>query len=167
MKRAIVVITIVIFGIVVFKIYSYPNFNKIEDLLNSKRVKNLNQENWKETYSTDVKFDIQTQKDFSSEKVVKTKLYSGILIPCKEINKAKSQMLIEVLNDSSSYIWGEIGTPEFDKFLIFLDENDSIIGLTKIDIDKIQTHSEPMTRTMKWGFLSEKGKDKFYKILNE
>jgi hypothetical protein len=58
--------------------------------------------------------------------------------------------LLLILNDSTNYDWGELGTPYFDKYLIFYNSKDECIGLTEVSYDG-QTYSHPSLIRMKWG----------------
>jgi hypothetical protein len=38
------------------------------------------------------------------------------------------EQLLTILNDSTNYRWGELGTPEVHYYFTFHDHNDNIIG---------------------------------------
>ncbi|GAA0892747.1 hypothetical protein GCM10009122_24260 [Fulvivirga kasyanovii] len=62
--------------------------------------------------------------------------------------------LLKFLNDSTSYQWGELGTPEIHYYLTYFDQGDNCIGLTTIDMEGM-AYSYPMIARMKWGKLKE------------
>ncbi|MBK6348178.1 MAG: hypothetical protein IPF68_19995 [Bacteroidales bacterium] len=108
-------------------------------------------------------------KEYDS--LCKTEDEKGIFFPNKRVTYAKLTQndfwkkseilkghelteLLEFLNDSSSYQWGELGTPEIHYYLTYFDQNDHCIGLTTIDLEGM-AYSYPMTARMKWGMLKE------------
>lgn len=64
-----------------------------------------------------------------------------------------------LLNDSASYDWGELGTPEVHYYFTFHDKADKCIGVTTIDLLG-QAYSCPPTARMKWGYLNKMGRVK-------
>lgn len=72
----------------------------------------------------------------------------------KEVSPADVQDLIKYLNDTASYRWGELGTPEVHYFFTFYDKSGHPIALTTIDIEG-QAYSTPMPARMKWGGLKD------------
>ncbi len=71
-----------------------------------------------------------------------------------DIRLTSEQMdnIIVILNDPTSYTWGELGTPYFDRAVTFYDNKGNCIGLTKIDFGG-QTYSTPYNAKMKWGAM--------------
>ncbi|REH00765.1 hypothetical protein [Flavobacterium aquicola] len=167
MKKIIFLILIIFISVVTLKRFFYPDFSKIKTELTSKEYVYKTKENWKITYKTDVEFDKQNKIVFPRTEVAKIKLYTGYFNFSKELNSIDSKEVVKILNDSSSYEWGEIGTFEPNKHLIFYDSNENIIGITEIDWAMRQTYSAPMNRTMKWGFLTYNGRDNFFEILEK
>lgn len=159
--------TIITISILVFiKIITYPNFKKLKDKLNIES-KYPNEVDWKITYSSDVKYEKMNGIYFAKGLAKKARIYSGILNLSREINEADTKRLVEILNDSTSYDWGEIGTFELDKSIIFYDKDEKEVGVTQFDVSHRQTYSFPFLRTMKWGFLSYKGRDEIYEIIDK
>ncbi len=74
--------------------------------------------------------------------------------------------LLTLLNDTSTYEWGEVGTPYFDRIVTFHDKAGRCIGLTKISYDG-QTYSTPTIAKMKYGGLQADNVNKFIEILEE
>ena len=83
----------------------------------------------------------------------------------KRLTEKQMNKLIRILNDTSTYTWGELGTAYFDRFITFHDKNDNCIGLTKIDFGG-QTYSTPYTAKMKWGLIAP-DKNEFFKTIEE
>ncbi|MFY0482869.1 hypothetical protein ACI6PS_09690 [Flavobacterium sp. PLA-1-15] len=172
MKKAFIlflVLSLSLFLVYFFlKKSSVPDFDKLEKTLYDRRIIHPNQNSWKETYTEDVEFDKVNIKLFTVENVAKAKLFtSGILKFEIDINIEDSKKLVQILNDSASYVWNELGTAEFDKKIVFYDNSNKVIGLTQIDFDNQQTYSEPHSRTMKWGNLSGRGQKVLFEILNK
>ena len=64
----------------------------------------------------------------------------------------ETEELTALLNDTASYVWGEVGTAEYDVHITFYDSMDKVIGLTNVDYDNVgQTYSYPTVKRMKWG----------------
>lgn len=167
MKKIIFLILIIFISVITLQLFFYPDFDKIKTELVPKEYVYKTKENWKITYKTNVEFDKQNKIVFPRTEVAKVKLYTGYFNFSKELNSIDSKEVVKILNDSSSYEFGEIGTFEPNKRLIFYDSNENIIGITEIDWAMRQTYSAPMNRTMKWGFLTYNGRDKFFEILEK
>ncbi|WP_312822919.1 hypothetical protein [Epilithonimonas sp.] len=165
MKKILFIIVVFVVGFFTYNFLTYPNFDEIEDNLNSRTKRKVNQVNWKDTYDKDVQFDLKNELNFSINNTVEAKLYSNPLLPPKIFETTQAKQLVKILNDSASYDWGET-TVEYKRNLIFIDGSDKIIGLSKLDVENQFVSTIPFKRTMKWGKLSKKGNLEFYKILN-
>jgi hypothetical protein len=64
------------------------------------------------------------------------------------------ESILLILNDASSYAWGEIGTPKTEYYLVFYNQNNKCIGITEIDLSG-QTYSGPYRSLMKQGFINQ------------
>lgn len=82
----------------------------------------------------------------------------------KKLSKSNSEKLVTLLNTPESYIWGEIGTPDFNKRIVFYDKNNKIIGITIYSYEG-QTYSNPHLNKMKWGMLSDEANKAILKII--
>ena len=69
------------------------------------------------------------------------------------INPGLTQQIIQFLNDSATYRWGEFGTPEYSQIIIFYNENSTPIGYSKIN-PMGEVDSYPYRSLMKWGMVS-------------
>lgn|SRR5690606_30608228 len=163
MKKLISIILIIIVVFLSYNYFTYPNFSQIEEDL-SKYEAAANQHNWLETYNNDVQNELKISSEFIN-KVDKAKLYGSLYFLPKIFDKQKAQRLAEIIADSSSYTWGET-TVEYHQHLLFFDENEDIIGITKIDKEKEFINTSPFRRTMKWGKLSKKGQREFFNEIN-
>ena len=166
MKKTIFTIISILFILTLVRIGTYPNFKKLKAELKVD-YKYPTEQDWKLTYDSDVEFEKQNGINFINGIAQSAEIYSGYFSLSKKVNKKDTKRLIEILNDSTSYVWGEIGTFEPNKSIVFYDKNDKIIGITELDWAKRQTYSSPMTRTMKWGFLSYNGRDSIYEIIEK
>ncbi|WP_420572962.1 hypothetical protein [Kordia sp.] len=166
MKKIVLTSIFILFILAIFRIVTYPNFKKLKTDLNV--VYNYPTErDWKLTYDSDVEFEKQSGINFINEIAQHAEIYSGYFSLSKKINKKDTEKLVKILNDSTSYVWGKIETFKPNQSIIFYDQNDKVIGITELDCAKRQTHSSPMTRTMKWGFLSYAGRDSIYEIIEK
>lgn len=166
MKNIIFAIISILLALTIVRIVTYPNFKKLKTELKVD-YKYPTEQDWKLTYHSDVEFEKQNGINFINGIAQSAEIYSGYFSLSKKVNKNDTKKLIEILNDSTSYVWGEIGTFEPNKQIVFYDENDKIVGITELDWAKRQTYSSPMTRTMKWGFLSYEGRNKIYEIIEK
>jgi hypothetical protein len=57
--------------------------------------------------------------------------------------------LLGLLNDSTNYEWGELGTPEVHYYFEYFNKNGELIGVTKVDLEGM-AYSEPYLGKMKW-----------------
>ena len=84
----------------------------------------------------------------------------------KTLNYDETQELLSIIYDSSSYQWGELGTPEYNRIIYFFgEEGNDTTGYTIIDnIGEIENY--PYRSLMKWGALSEKGKTRLFNAID-
>jgi len=100
-----------------------------------------------------------TQKEYDAnivfpvKKAVSAKLHcTGLFAASHNLSANEMAKLLEILNDSANYRWGELGTPEVHYYFTFHDSEDNSIGLTTIDREG-QSYSQPSLARMKWGSL--------------
>jgi hypothetical protein len=118
-----------------------------------------------ETYDSMCKFEINNRLDFPRIKPDKVILHSNnYLTPKRELTQVQVETLLKILNDSSNYRWGELGTPEIHYFFTFLNLKGQCIGITTIDLEGM-AYSEPSIARMKWGGL--KTMNEVEKLINE
>jgi hypothetical protein len=71
-------------------------------------------------------------------------------------NKQISEVLV-LINDSSNYLWGEIGTFEPGKTIQFYNAKNQVIGQIDIDVDGSQSCSYPHFKKRNRGYLRNVG----------
>lgn len=104
-------------------------------------------------------------KSFSKEETVNSFLYEGFFYPIRYFNKDETQELLSIVNDSSSYLNGELATVDFNRQLYFQDKMSKTTLLTLIGQDG-QTQSYPLTTsTRKYGLLNTESEKKFIEII--
>jgi hypothetical protein len=64
--------------------------------------------------------------------------------------------ILKIINDSTNFDWGEIGTPYYDKIIVFFDKNENEIGYINVSLDG-EIDVFPNLAHTKWGLLSDKG----------
>jgi len=82
----------------------------------------------------------------------------------RRLNNKTTNDILKILNDTSSYIWGELGTPYYDYCIKYYNSEDEVIGISKVDLGGAVI-SHPYRNLMKWGTLSIKGDELFVKTL--
>ncbi len=74
----------------------------------------------------------------------------------RRLDSSQTNLIVELLNDSNSYRWGEFGTPTYNQTIFYRDSFDKVIGYTIIDnMGEIQNY--PYRSLMKWGMMTDKG----------
>lgn len=110
----------------------------------------------KEEYENKCKFEDENQITFPRTNPYEVFLHSNrFLSSKKKLNQEQTQVLLTILNDSASYVWGEFGTPETHYYFTFVNSENEIIGVTTIDLIGM-AYSEPYIGKMKWGQLANK-----------
>ncbi|MEM6687622.1 MAG: hypothetical protein AAF617_17725, partial [Bacteroidota bacterium] len=113
----------------------------------------------KEVY-TNTTYSVETPWPKAYDSLCKIEDEKGIYFPTKKVEYAhltknnfwktterlktdELKTLLTILNDSASYDWGELGTPEIHYYITFYDQNDNCIALTTIDLEGM-AYSHPM-----------------------
>lgn len=73
------------------------------------------------------------------------------------IINANINSVIEIINDTSSYVWGEVGTFIHEKKIVFYGKKNDPIGITEIDADGVCTYFLPLFETDEMGFINNGG----------
>jgi len=120
----------------------------------------------KDDYEQACKYEIESGYYFPAAKRVKAKIHSGFFRFDRKMSAENTKALTAILNDPNSYIWGEIGTPDIHKRIIFYNEKNQIVGLTEFSYEG-QTYSYPHLNRMKWGMLNEKAKNRIIDFLDD
>ena len=102
-------------------------------------------------YSSTIKFENDKKIKFPRTTPKKIILFSNNnwIKNEYELNTEEINTLLKILNDSTKYKWGEIGTPEFNYYFKYFDDKNNLIGITKIDQIGM-AYSEPYLTKMKW-----------------
>ena len=112
----------------------------------------------REDYKEKCDFENRNNITFPRVKPDKVFLHSnGLIKHKKRLNQKQIYELLIILNDSTNYVWGEFGTPEFQYYFTFLNAENEIIGVTKVDLIGM-AYSKPYIAKMKWGQLGQKEK---------
>lgn len=136
-----------------------PDFERIETELSAGGITPA-QRDWLASYNLDV-VEEKSMADAFVSRVSGAKLYGSGFFPPQSFDQEQAKQLAQVICDTSSYAWGET-TVQYDRNLLFLDRSRKVIGLTQIDSEGEFLRTFPYLRSMKWGRLSEKGRERFF-----
>jgi hypothetical protein len=155
MKTKYYVIFAIIFVIsgllLTFKWLTYPKFNSYEREI-TKQYPNEST-SYPEDYDSLCKLEFQKGVTFPKTKPSYSLLhFDKFLKPNIRLTNRQMVEILESLNDTANYTWGELGTPYFDRFITFHDQKGNCVGLTKIDLGG-QSYSTPYIAKMKWGLI--------------
>ena len=142
-KKIVLGTTLLIIGLIIFRFVFLPEPIKISYGLSglSRRY-----------YTTD-----NENGQLDTTGIVKTIVFNGFFKFDDRLGKEDTKRLFKILLDSSNYEWGETGTPEFSKTLIYFDGKDEVKGETIFSYDG-QTYTYPSNEAQsKWGHLNDKG----------
>ena len=137
-----------------FNVINRPYFSKELKSIEKKFISS--ETSYRNNFDSLVKIDFRNGNNFATSKLKKSILIENSFpFRKREISFEKSKKISAILNDSSSYKWGETGTPVYNYNLYFYDENDKVIGISLIDLGG-GIKSYPYRSFMKWGGVSEK-----------
>lgn len=120
----------------------------------------------KDKYDEVVKYEDEKGYYYPSNEVEKILVYPYHFPIGKRITKDNIKKITNLLNNPKSYIWGELGTPEFHKRIVFYDKDNNLVGITNFSYEG-QTRSYPRLNRMKWGMLKPSSKDLLISIIEE
>ena len=148
-------------GLLVYRFYTCPC--------------NIDRNSFRDVYQSSVAnqdiYEIQSSQEISSnlrfplgnvEKAIVTK---GIFSLDHTIDKTLIPKILDLLNDTSNYVWGEVGTFWLGKRIIFYSGDDTAIGITDIDVSGTFTYSYPYLSRMKWGTLTATAADELNALI--
>ncbi len=120
----------------------------------------------RDNYDKLVRLDKEQGNDFLIGKVKYAKVVNeSFPFSSRQLDTVQTRLIVEVLNDTSSYRWGEFGTPTYDQTIFYYDSNDKIVGYTIIDnMGEIQNY--PYRSLMKWGMMTDEGYGRLIKWMN-
>lgn len=108
-----------------------------------------------ETYKNDRENEDHKRLTFPMVKASYAILYkNNVLTPAIKLSDKELRNLLSMMNDSANYKWGEIGTPQFDRHIVFYDRKDECVGLAHVSFDGM-IYTEPYLKKMKWGMVRE------------
>lgn len=162
MKRLLIILLVCISLLVICIVYKQLKWDNLISRLQLLNESEVVQE--KDEYNLVVKTTKKKRfpKQYPSKAVI---VKNNLFRTSHKITDADLKAIVLLLNDSSNYRWGEIGTPYFDLDIFYYDKVDNPIGVTKFSYDG-QTYSYPHIPLMKWGMLESKAFDKFTIILS-
>lgn len=108
-----------------------------------------------ESYVDDCTLEFKNGIRFPLNEPVYAKIhFDNLTKPSKTLDRRQTAIILRILNDTASYVWGEIGTPHFDRHFTFHDKTGYCIGYTDFSFEG-QTYSTPSLAKMKWGMLTD------------
>jgi len=149
---------LLLLGIAGWLIYIFitkPDPKEIKQMLSDKIIESPYPE--RNTYDSLVNLDIKKTRTFLLKEATRSEIWDNKFPYHKnKFDGNQTERILQILNDSSTFEWGEIGTPYFDKTIVYFDRTSNIIGYTMVSFDG-QTHSFPYRTLTKWGLPSDKG----------
>ncbi len=143
---------------IIWRIYIYftfPNMDKIKDNLKTTYSENITPD--KLNYENLVKNDLKENRTILIGKAKSSKIFNhSFPFSTHKFELNETEKILKILNDSTNYDWGEIGTAYYDKILVFYDENQNEIGYVNLSLDG-EIDIFPNLPITKWGLLSKKG----------
>jgi len=70
----------------------------------------------------------------------------------RQLTQIQLIKVLEIINDSSNYVWGELGTPVVNRYISFYSESGICIGIFGVDFGG-NTWATPNLARMKWGLI--------------
>jgi hypothetical protein len=162
--KVLVVFIILAISYMFFDFIIYPELERHKDEI---KYRDVSYTSDSKHYIEDCKKESLKKRKFPPEEITYSKL--NYIYPWKfdkKFDKKETESILKILNDSSSYEWGEIGTPFFNCHLTFHSNNGQIVGLTELSAEG-QTYSYPSLYRMKWGFIKNQKYDELYEILRK
>ncbi len=120
-----------------------------------------------ELYKQQCESEIKAHLEFPLGKVDKIIVTNGFFSIDHTVEKKNIPLVLKLLNDTASYVWGEVGTFIPGKKIIFYDSRNNPVGITHIDKEEVFTYSHPYLCRMKWGTLTEKGNKELHRLIEE
>ena len=156
---------LIIVGLFTYRFLTYPENYKLVKLF--KTIYKVGDVPDANTYQMNCKLETERNLIFSLGQVDKAIVYNGFFSFDKTLAKEKTERVLEILNDTSSYIWGEVGTFIQGKKIVYYDKENFPIGLTDIDAEGGQTYSVPYLKKMKWCALKNVAYNEIDKLIIE
>lgn len=158
MKRLLKISFLILSILIIWGTYIYvtfPNKEKIEN--NNKNKYSMNITPDINNYDSLVKIDIEKKRTILLGEAKSAEMYNNSLpFLTHKFELNETQRILKIINDSTNFDWGEIGTPYYDKIIVFFDKNKNEIGYINVSFDG-QIDVFPNLTHTKWGLLSDKG----------
>ena len=141
--------------IAIYLFLTFPDKEKIVTNLKSKYSKSITPD--KSNYDSLVNIEIKENQSILLREVKSAEMYNNTFpIFTHKFEFHETESIINILNDSTNFSWGEIGTPYYDKTIVFLDNSKNEIGYVEISFDG-QINMFPNLAVTKCGLLNDKG----------
>lgn len=161
------ILTVIIFLTITISVFACVSLNYCDDCKTEiKKHYKYDKTSTIESYFNDCLMEFKKGIQFPIDKPVSAKLHFDKLTkPPKTLSTKQTETILRILNDTASYVWGEIGTPYFDRHFTFHDKDGKCIGYTDFSFDG-QTYSSPSLAKMKWGMLTDKARETLMITIN-
>jgi len=155
---------LVIIGLITYRFLTFPG--KL-DAQSFKEIYKPGEAAELDLYVTQCEDENKRNLKFPPGEVDNAIVNSGFFSFDHPIQKKNIPRIVALLNDTSTYIWGEVGTFLPGKKIVFYDKENKPLGITDIDINNFCTYSYPYLRRMKWGSLTEKASEELKNLIAE
>lgn len=163
--KYILTIILTVCGLLVYRFLTYPYGLTSDDF---KQVYKSGEAATQENYAAQCQAEFDSSVLFPIGQVSKAVFCKGFFSLDKSLDADKTKRLVEILNDTASYAWGEVGTFLPDRAIVFYDKDNKPLGITELEEERgLQSYSYPYLRRMKWGALTEKAFEQIDKITTE
>lgn len=162
-KAAILIFGLLSVSVIVWLLLANPYLKRMKvDSLDLQE----SEVSYRDNYDQLVQADEEQGIEFPLEKVK----YATVVAECfpftsNRLDSTQTQLILEILNDTSSYRWGEFGTPFYDRTIFYFDSSDKLIGYTMIDMMG-EIESYPYCSLMKWGMMTDKSFSRLIRLMN-
>ncbi len=135
--------------------FTFPDKEKVVNNLKGKYSESVTPD--KNNYDSLVKIEIKEKQAILLREAKSAEMHNNsfpIFTHKFELNE--TERILKIISDSTNFKWGEIGTPYYDKTIVFFDKNENEIGYVDISLDG-QINMFPNLAITKWGLLTDKG----------
>ncbi len=160
--RGLLVISVLIW--VGWTILEKPDLDKISE--QNGNLHGLSQVTDRVNYADLVNDEVQNSRTFLLNEAAYSVIYNDEFpYSSTKLDLRTTNEILILLNDTSSYRWGEYGTPEYCWTIIYYGNTSEPIGYTQID-PLGEVESFPYRSLMKWGMLTDKRFEELLTIIN-
>jgi hypothetical protein len=163
--KYIVVVILILSGLIGYRFLTYPIGLTSDDF---KNVYKSGDAATQENYSTQCQAEFDSNLLFPLGQVSKAVFCKGFFSFDRTLSTDKTKRLIEILNDTASYVWGEVGTFIPDRAIVFYDKEGKPLGITELEEEGgRQSYSFPYLRRTKWGALTDNAMNEINTLTTE